>query len=86
MGFAKIDALLDLGKYGIHPEPSKSRWQVTWVPAYQGQGVKRVIGVYPISQVDSLKFSPREIVLLILQPVPPHLWKIEERGSKIIIL
>jgi hypothetical protein len=69
---AEIDAMLDLGKYGIHPAPSKNRCQVTWVPAYKGQGEKRLVGVYPISQVKiHLSLAPRDVVLLILQPVPP---------------
>ena len=69
---AEIDVLLDLKKYGIYPDTLKNHCQVTWVPAYSGQGGKRVLGIYPISQVKiHLSLTPREVVLLILQPVPP---------------
>merc|ERR1712005_35997 len=71
---AEIDILLDLGMYGIQPQPFKRRCQVTQIPAYSGQGKKRLLGVYPLNQVNiHLSLSPREVVLLILQPVPSSL-------------
>ena len=76
---AEIDIVLDLEMYGIKPQPSKNRCQVTWVPAYNGQGKKRLLGIYPLNQVKiHLSLTPREIVLLILQPVPPPPSSIKE--------
>eukprot|EP00943_MAST-04B_sp_MAST-4B-sp1_P009907 g9907.t1 len=80
---AEIDILLDLGMYGIQPQPFKRRCQVTQIPAYSGQGKKRLLGVYPLNQVNiHLSLSPREVVLLILQPVPSSLSNKSKEGEQ----